>query len=61
VPFDRFQTEAAGRVSLRIEIDQKHADARAARQAARLTEVVVLPTPAFLIRHSDDFHAGRGV
>jgi hypothetical protein len=44
----RFDDAAAGRgVALRIEVDQQHALADSARQAERLTAVVVLPTPPF--------------
>ena len=36
-----------GRVALRVEVDQQRLRAAAATQEARLTAVVVLPTPPF--------------
>ena len=40
--------EGDGRVALRVEVDQQGLSSRsAATQAARLTAVVVLPTPPF--------------
>ena len=40
-------TERDGRVALGVEVDEQRLPAAAAKQAARLTAVVVLPTPPF--------------
>jgi len=47
VVVDGFEAERTRGVGLRIEIDEQHAHSASARHDARLTEVVVLPTPPF--------------
>ena len=53
------EAERAGGIGLRVEVDEEHARARAARQAARLTEVVVLPTPPFWLATAMIFIGAR--
>jgi hypothetical protein len=60
VVVDGVEPQSAGRIGLRIKIDQQNTNAAHSQAGCEVNGGGRLADAAFLVGHSDDFHRGRG-